>query len=212
MHRHWRPRQRDVSLPEGAAEIPAGVSVTLTRGPVRVDPLCLHKTFYFVLRGFCARINHPFCWWLPGGLRVQGVRVKGLTRTRLVRRGAVRPVGVRRAAPMACAGSVRAGGKWQSSLHVCGVKGSLQAKHRAPEQYRRGAPAHGVRHHQENHPPTHTSADTLPPCESSLGGCGAKTGAIIALLTAVRVRVHKHCECYRMPYVRAISYFVELGV
>jgi len=81
-------------------------------------------------------------------------------RVRLIRRGAARPVGVRWAAPIACAGSVQAVAKRQRCLRHRWNQVSSKARKQAPEQHRRGAPAHGARHHLGNHtprtrPPTH---------------------------------------------------------
>jgi len=96
-------------------------------------------------------------------------------RVRLIRRGAAQPVGVRWAAPIACARSVQAAAKRQRCLrHRCNQVSS-KARKQAPEQHRRGAPAHRARHHLGNHTP-HTRPPTLPPPQVLLWGRGAKTG------------------------------------
>ena len=58
---------------------------------------------------------------------------------RLFRRGAARPVGVRWAAPIACAGSVQAVAKRQRCLRHRWTQVSSKARKRAPEQHHRGA-------------------------------------------------------------------------
>jgi len=80
-------------------------------------------------------------------------------RVRLIRRGAARPVGVRWAAPIACARSVQALARRQRChRHRCNQVSS-KARKQAPEQHRRGAPAHRARHHLGNHTP-HTRPPT----------------------------------------------------
>ena len=81
-------------------------------------------------------------------------------RVRPIRRGAARPVGVRWAAPIACARSVQAVAKRQRCLRHRWNQVSSKARKQAPEQHRRGAPAHGARHHQGNHTP-HTRPPTV---------------------------------------------------
>jgi len=89
-------------------------------------------------------------------------------RVRLIRRGAVRPVGVRWAAPIACARSVQAVARRQRChRHRCNQVSS-KARKQAPEQHRRGAPAHRARHPLGNHTPTHVHQHS-PHRESSSG-------------------------------------------
>jgi len=81
-----------------------------------------------------------------------------------IRRGAARPVGVRWAAPIACARSVQAVAKRQRCLRHRWNQVSSKARKQAPEQHRRGAPAHGARHHLGNHNPhTRPPTDCAPP-------------------------------------------------
>jgi len=83
-------------------------------------------------------------------------------RVRLIRRGAARRVGVRWAAPTACAGSVQAVAKRQRCLRHRWNQVSSKARKQAPEQHRRGAPAHRARHHLGNHTPhTRPPTDTV---------------------------------------------------
>jgi len=75
---------------------------------------------------------------------------------RLFRRGAARPVGVRWAAPIACAGSVQAVAKRQRQrcLRPTSLdQVSSKARKRAPEQHRRGRGAHNTtRGHRHTRP------------------------------------------------------------
>ena len=82
-------------------------------------------------------------------------------------------MGVRWAAPIACARSVQAVARRQRChRHRCNQVSS-KARKQAPKQHRRGAPAHRARHHLGNHTP-HTRPPTKRMIDSKIQLCEVK--------------------------------------